>query len=67
MANLAVVLCDGIACYGSLIVRDTLIDELSNVNRKAPTLDCPQKVRHYLGVFLWKEKSSTTMHLNLNA
>ncbi len=29
-------------------------------------LDCPQKVRHYLGVFLWKEKSSMIMHLNMN-
>ena len=27
-------------------------------------MNCPQKVRHYLGVFLWKEKSSTTMNLN---
>ena len=30
-------------------------------------LDCPQKVRHYLGVFLWKEKSSLIMRLSLNA
>ena len=30
-------------------------------------LDCPQKVRHYLGVFLWKEKSSMIMRLSLNA
>jgi hypothetical protein len=29
-------------------------------------IDCPQKVRHYLGVFLWKEKSNMIMHLNLN-
>ena len=29
-------------------------------------IDCPQKVRHYLGVFLWKEKSSMIMHLNMN-
>ena len=28
------------------------------------TVDCPQKVRHYLGVFLWKEKSSMIMHLS---
>jgi hypothetical protein len=27
-------------------------------------LNCPQKVRHYLGAFLWKEKSSTIMNLN---
>ncbi len=24
----------------------------------------PQKVRHYLGHFLWKEKLSVIMHLN---
>ena len=30
-------------------------------------IDCPQKVRHYLGVFLWKEKSSMIMRLSSNA
>ena len=30
-------------------------------------LDCPQKVRHYLGAFLWKEKSSMIMRSSLNA
>ena len=34
--------------------------------RKEVGLHCPQKVRHYLGVFLWKEKSSMIMHLSLN-
>ena len=29
-------------------------------------VNCPQKVRHYLGAFLWKEKSSTVMSLNYN-
>ncbi|WP_394757999.1 response regulator, partial [Flavobacterium sp.] len=28
------------------------------IYKKATELDCPQKVRHYLGVFLWKEKSN---------
>lgn len=27
-------------------------------------MNMPQKVRHYLGHFLWKEKQSMTMHLN---
>ena len=27
-------------------------------------LDMPQKVRHYLGHFLWKEKLSMIMHLS---
>jgi len=27
-------------------------------------MNCPQKVRHYLGAFLWKEKSNTAMNLN---
>ncbi len=35
--------------------------------KKPKEIDCPQKVRHYLGVFLWKEKSDMIMHLNLNA
>jgi len=26
----------------------------------------PQKVRHYLGHFLWKEKLNMIAHLNLN-
>ena len=30
-------------------------------------IDCPEKVRHYLGIFLWKEKSSMIMRLSLNA
>ena len=34
---------------------------------KSLKLHCPQKVRHYLGVFLWKEKSSMIMHLSWNA
>jgi hypothetical protein len=29
-------------------------------------MNMPQKVRHYLGHFLWKEKSSMITHLNLN-
>ena len=29
-------------------------------------MDMPQKVRHYLGHFLWKEKLSMVTHLNLN-
>ncbi len=27
-------------------------------------MNCPQKVRHYLGAFLWKEKLSIRMILN---
>jgi hypothetical protein len=30
-------------------------------------MNCPQKVRHYLGAFLWKEKSSTIMILSFAA
>jgi hypothetical protein len=29
-------------------------------------MNMPQKVRHYLGHFLWKEKLSMITHLNLN-
>ena len=29
-------------------------------------MNCPQKVRHYLGAFLWEEKSSTIMNLNFS-
>jgi hypothetical protein len=39
---------------------------LDRANEKGMVVDCPQKVRHYLGVFLWKEKSSMITHLNLN-
>ena len=31
---------------------------------KSQLLDMPQKVRHYLGHFLWKEKLSMITHLN---
>jgi CubicO group peptidase (beta-lactamase class C family) len=31
-----------------------------------PEVDCPQKVRHYLGVFLWKEKSNMIIHSRLS-
>jgi hypothetical protein len=34
--------------------------------KKRSFLDCPQKVRHYLGAFLWKEKLSMITHSNLN-
>ena len=33
---------------------------------EAPFLQCPQKVRHYLGAFLWKEKLNMIMHLKRN-
>jgi len=29
---------------------------LSNKKPKFERMHCPQKVRHYLGAFLWKEK-----------
>jgi hypothetical protein len=29
-------------------------------------MNMPQKVKHYLGRFLWKENLSMIMHLNLN-
>ena len=29
-------------------------------------MNMPQKVRHYLGHFLWKEKLNMITHLNLN-
>ncbi|MFC6264690.1 archaemetzincin, partial [Flavobacterium panici] len=32
--------------------------------KRLADLNCPQKVRHYLGAFLWKEKSSTIVNLN---
>jgi hypothetical protein len=32
--------------------------------KKELQLNCPQKVRHYLGAVLWKEKSNTIMNLN---
>jgi hypothetical protein len=41
-------------------------EKLSQKKCPSKKLDCPQKVRHYLGVFLWKEKSSMITHLNLN-
>ena len=33
------------------------IHNLFNFKINPIALDCPQKVRHYLGVFLWEEKS----------
>jgi hypothetical protein len=32
--------------------------------KKGTVMNCPQKVRHYLGAFLWKEKSNTIMILS---
>ena len=46
---------------------DLCFDDYKMIKKKLLNLDCPQKVRHYLGVFLWKEKSSMIMHLSLNA
>jgi hypothetical protein len=34
------------------------------IKKEVLILNCPQKVRHYLGAFLWKEKSSTIVNLN---
>lgn len=34
--------------------------------KKGLIMNCLQKVRHYLGIFLWKYKSSMIVHLSLN-
>jgi hypothetical protein len=31
------------------------------IKKGCSKMKCPQKVRHYLGAFLWKEKSNTIM------
>jgi hypothetical protein len=40
-------------------------EAIGNFKKRSKTfMNCPQKVRHYLGVFLLKEKSNTIMNLN---
>jgi hypothetical protein len=41
--------------------------EIVNHYNPDAVMNCPQKVRHYLRVFLWKEKSSTITILNFVA
>ncbi|WPO78616.1 BON domain-containing protein [Flavobacterium sp. KACC 22761] len=49
----------------SASVSDGVVTLTGNIKKsQLPTLNMPQKVRHYSGHFLWKEKQSMTMHLD---
>ena len=42
------------------------IQKQNSVTTTSSFMQCPQKVRHYLGAFLWKEKLNMIMHLKKN-
>jgi hypothetical protein len=52
---------------GNLFLKNDKHEVLIEYTIKKPAeIDCPQKVRHYLGVFLWKEKSNMIIHSRLS-
>jgi hypothetical protein len=41
--------------------------ETTSTKKETAQMHCPQKVRHYLGAFLWQKTESTERNLNFKS